>query len=68
MKVFATNYLETWSDDIDGGNDWSWMPVNMPNKQTGPGHPTKSDVITKQGQDSNEDSDQPVETAGMLVA
>ena len=57
------------TDDIDGGNDWSWNPIyNSPNRQTGPGHPTRSHTDTRHGTDSNEDSDQPLENLGMLVA
>ena len=71
MKVFATNYLEGMTDDVDGGNKWNWQPVDMPNKSTGPGRPTNTQTITRPGspnQDENSDSDQPAETAGMLVA
>lgn len=67
MSVFATNYFETMTDDVDGGKDWSWNPMDA-NKQTGPGKPTNSHITTKNGADSNDDKDQPVESKGMLVA
>ena len=68
MKVFATNWLETATDDYNGGNEWTWNPIyDSPNKQTGPGKPTNTQVFTAHD-DQNTDHDQPQENLGMLVA
>ena len=66
MKIFASSYLEAWSEDIDGGNDWSWEPVD--GYKNVRGRPTKSQVVTF-AWDGNPDTDQPGSgTSGMLVA
>lgn len=70
MSVFATNYFETVSDDIDVGNNWN--PVDTQRSQTGPGRSTKSDITTRGGTDSDTDTDQPRESSnsasGAMVA
>lgn len=45
MKVFATNYFETMTDDVDGGKDWNWDPKGY--KGTDRGRPTNTDTTTK---------------------
>ena len=69
MKIFATNYLEAMSEDVDG-NDWSWKPASEYKNSRGrptktmmeggcPGHPIPM-----------QDEDQPQEgmASGMLIA
>ncbi len=70
MKVFATNWLESMTDDVDGGKKWNWQPVDMPNRGTGPGRPTNTQQRTHVGgrEDESNDNDVPAETSGMLVA
>jgi len=66
MKIFASNYLESWSDGVDG-NDWSWEPVSGYKMITGTrGRPTKT--MTEGGCPSHPapvpDSDFPQESMG----
>ena len=61
MKVFATNYLEAWSDDIDGSNDWTWKPHQPFDKIIGSGRRTATQMMTcPQGPDVK-DYDMPQE-------
>ena len=41
MKVFATKFFESMTEDVNGGNNWTWNPIIDGNKGTGPGRPTK---------------------------
>ena len=69
MKIFAANYLESWSDGLDG-NDWSWKPTSE--YKNSRGRPTKT--MTEGGCPGHPaplpDSDQPQEgmAGGMLIA
>ena len=56
MKIFATDYLESMKEDLDGG------------KETGPGKPTKSQILTYGGMDAHPDQDSTTESSGMLIA
>lgn len=74
MKVFATNYLETMTDDVDGGKVWNWNPATA-YKGTGPGAPTKTDKVTRPSSanpDQNSDQDTANESSnfagGAMVA
>lgn len=55
MKVFATNYFETMTDDVDGGKDWNWDPKGY--KGTGAGRPTSTHKFTR-SDNSDECNDQ----------
>lgn len=76
MSVFATKFFEPSTDDVNGGNDWSWNPsiVNGGNKGTGPGRPTQTLTHTHVGgkDDQNTDHDTPAESSnsagGAMVA
>lgn len=64
MKVFATNYFENVPTDEVESTNWTWNPVNMPNR---PGRPTKSEVKTGvTNPDHHEDEDSP--RASLYVA
>ena len=66
MKIFATNYLELMSEDIDGENDWNWNPSD---KTVASKKFTKSRTVTYAGcRDSCDDTDVPAGTDGMMVA
>lgn len=76
MKVFATNWLESITDDVDGGANWNWSP-NRPMATgptgydgTGPGAPTKTLEPTRGGSDQLPDADVANEAmgGGMQVA
>ena len=70
MRVFATNWFETMTDDVDGGNDWSWTPnrpaMTSPSGYdgTGPGAPTGTQTTTRSGQDQTTDTDTATENMG----
>lgn len=61
MKIFATRFLETASNDDLSGEQWSWQPENPEIKNlVTSAAPTKSSISTYAADaDSHTDSDQP---------
>lgn len=74
MSVFATKFFEAMTEDVNGGNNWTWNPIIDGNKHTGPGAPTKTTTHTHVGgkDDTVEGTDCPAESKncanGAMVA
>ncbi len=68
MKVFATKFLESMSEENVKESDWSWTPEGDKAKKIyGSGNNTSSNMSTyAQEKDSRSDSDRPNE--GLYVA